>query len=278
MRIDLHLHTSASDGLLSPAALVQAVLEADIAVFSVTDHDTVDALAQVEAPAASAGLRLVPGIELSAFWKGVEFHILGYFLDPRDPALLTFLRTTRDARRTRMQAMVNRLWALGIAVDIGEVLALASDGNVGRPHLARVLVRQGVVANTDEAFERYLGADRPAYVPRPDVTVRDAIRVIHAAGGMASLAHPGVTGREDALPDLAASGLDAIEAYHAKHSIGLARHYRKVAERFGLLVTGGSDFHGPEGGGVGPGVPCLPEPDFLRLEAAAAAHGSVTRT
>ena len=277
MRIDLHLHTTASDGLLAPAALVQAVLAADVQIFSVTDHDTVDALAEVEARAASARLRLVPGIEVSAFWKRVEFHLLGYFLDPRDPALLRFLQATGDARRTRMQAMVSRLWALGIAVDIGEVMALASDGNVGRPHLARVLVRHGVVASTDEAFERYLGADRPAYVPRPDVTVQDAIRVIHTAGGLASLAHPGVTDRDDALPDLVASGLDAIEAYHAKHSVGLTRRYRKLAERFGLQVTGGSDFHGPEGQEVGPGAPCLPEPDFLRLEAAAVAHGIATR-
>ena len=277
MRIDLHMHSTASDGLLAPMALVRAVLDAGVQIFSLTDHDTVDALGEVEAHALAARLRFVPGIEVSAFWKRVEFHFLGYFLDPRDEPLLTFLRTTREARRTRLQAMLSRLWALGIAVDVGEVMALAQDGNVGRPHLARVLVRHGVVANTDEAFDRYLGVDKAAYVPRPDVTVQDAIRVIHEAGGLASLAHPGLPNRDDAMPDLVAAGLDALEVYHAKHSPGLVRHYRKMAERLGLLVTGGSDFHGPMGQDPRPGMPCLPEPDFLRLEAAAVTRRATLR-
>ncbi|HYL81738.1 MAG TPA: PHP domain-containing protein [Candidatus Acidoferrum sp.] len=270
------MHSQASDGLLPPADLVRAVLGAGIQVFSLTDHDTVDGLAEVEAQAVAARLRFVPGIELSAFWKRVEFHFLGYFLDPKGEPLLAFLRTTREARRTRLLAMVNRLWALGIAVDVGEVMGLAQDGNVGRPHLARVLMRQGVVSSTDEAFDRYLGTGKVAYVPRPDVTVQDAIRVIHEAGGVASLAHPGLTNRDDAIPDLVAAGLDALEAYHPKHPPGLVRHYRKMAERLVLLVTGGSDFHGPVGPGLGLGMPCLPEPDFLRLEAFAGSGRSVS--
>lgn len=277
MRVDLHMHTKASDGLLTPADLVRAVLDAGIQVFSVTDHDTVDGLAEVEAHALAARLRCVPGIELCAFWKRVEFHILGYFLDPKGEPLLTFLRTTREARRTRLLAMVSRLWALGIAVDVAEVMALAQDGNVGRPHLARVLVRQGVVATTDEAFDRYLGLGKVAYVPRPDVTPEDAIRVIHEAGGVTSLAHPGLTNRDDAIPDLVSAGLDGMEAYHPKHSPGVARHYRKMADRLRLLVTGGSDFHGPVGQNPGLGMPCLPEVDFLKLEAAAVSRRVVSR-
>jgi 3',5'-nucleoside bisphosphate phosphatase len=276
VRIDLHMHSRASDGLLDPAALVGAVLDAGVQVFSLTDHDTVDGLAEVEGQALVARVRCIPGIEISAFWGRVEFHFLGYFLDPKDEPLLTFLRATREARRTRLQAMVSKLWALGIAVDVGEVMALAQDGNVGRPHLARVLMRHGIVTNTDEAFDRYLGADKAAYVPRPDVTVQDAIRVIHEAGGLASLAHPGLTNRDDAIPDLAAAGLDAIEIYHAKHSPGLVRHYRRMTERLGLLVTGGSDFHGSMGQDLRPGMPCLPEADFLKLEAAAITRRSTT--
>lgn len=278
-RIDLHMHTTASDGLLEPAALVSAVQNANLQIFSVTDHDTVDALPEVEAKARALGLRLIPGIELSAMWRRVEFHILGYFVDPADAALLAFLQARREARRTRLQAMLNRLRALGMTVDAEEVLARAQDGNVARPHLARVLVDRGFVASTDEAFERYLGDGRPAYVPRPDVMVSEAIRVIQLAGGLASLAHPGLHNRDDAMPDLVAAGLDAVEAYHVCHSAGITAHYRRLAERRGLLVTGGSDFHGGTGRdhGPAPGMPCLPEGEFLRLQAAVEARRAAMR-
>jgi predicted metal-dependent phosphoesterase TrpH len=279
MRIDLHMHTTASDGLLEPAALVSAVQNADLQIFSVTDHDTVDALPEVEAQSRALGLRLIPGIELSAMWHRVEFHILGYFVDPADAALLAFLQARREARRTRLQAMLNRLRALGMTVEAEEVMARAQDGNVARPHLARVLVDRGFVASTDEAFDRYLGEGRPAYVPRPDVTVPEAIRVIRQAGGLASLAHPGLYNRDDAMPELVAAGLDAVEAYHVCHSAGITAHYRRLAERRGLLVTGGSDFHGAAGRdhGSAPGMPCLPEGEFLRLQAAVEARRAAMR-
>ncbi len=274
MRIDLHTHTTASDGFLSPTALVQAVRAAGIEVLGVTDHDTVEGLAEVEAQAAAAGLKLVPGIELSTYWRRVELHILGYFLDPSDRALSAFLGRTRGARLERLHAMISRLFRLGLSVSAEEVLAEARDGTVGRPHLARVLVRHGFVASTDEAFDRYLATDRPAYVPRPDVSIGDAIGVIHGAGGIASLAHPGLHDRDDALPDLLAAGLDAIEAYHPNHTPPKTARYRRLAAARGLLVTGGSDFHGAPGGEHAwvPGVPALPESDFRRLEAAAEAR------
>ena len=279
MRVDLHLHTTASDGLLEPAALVSAVQAASLQVFSVTDHDTVDALPEVEAQARALGLRLIPGIELSAMWHSVEFHILGYFVDPADATLLAFLQARREARRTRLQAMLNRLRALGMMVEADEVLARAQDGNVGRPHVARLLVERGFVASTDEAFERYLGDGRPAYVPRPDVTVGDAIQAIHDSGGLASLAHPGLHNRDDAVPDLVGAGLDAIEAYHVCHSAGITGHYRRLAARGGLLLTGGSDFHGGTGRDHGPvpGMPCLPEAEFVRLEASVHARRAAMR-
>lgn len=279
MRVDLHMHTTASDGQLDPAGLVDAVNAAGIRVFSVTDHDTVDGLPAVEARARDLHLTLVPGIELSAYWKKVEWHILGYYLDRTDRPLLAFLRGTREARRTRLQGMVDRLWTMGMPVNPQEVMALARDGNVGRPHLARVLVQRGFVGSTDEAFDRYLGAGKSAYVPRPDVSVPDAIRVVHEAGGLASLAHPGLHARDEAISELAAAGLDALEVYHANHSPGLTAHYRKLAKRLGLLVTGGSDFHGVLGcdHGSAPGTPCLPEPDFLRLQGAATTRRAAAR-
>jgi len=273
MRIDLHIHTTASDGLLGPVAVVEAVRSAQVGVFSVTDHDTVDGLDEAKRAADLAGLRLVPGVELSAYWGAVEFHILGYFIDPANSALRAFLRKTREARHARLHAMLSRLQAMGMSVPAGDVLARANNGNVGRPHLARTLVERGFVSNPDEAFDRYLGTDKPAYVPRPDVAIRDAITVIREAGGIASLAHPGLHNRDDAIADLMAAGLAAIEVYHPKHGFGRAKGYRRLARRYGLLTTGGSDFHGPAEGDHAsmPGVPCLPEADFEELLLAARA-------
>jgi predicted metal-dependent phosphoesterase TrpH len=276
MRIDLHLHTVASDGLLAPSALVQAVRTANVEVFSVTDHDTVDGLDEVRGAATAAGLTFISGIELSAYWRAVEFHILGYFIDPADAGLRVFLEATRQARRVRLHAMLNRLHAMGMRVPADDVLARAQNGNVGRPHLARVLVERGFVGSADEAFDRYLGTDRPAYVPRPDVSVAEAIGVIRRAGGIASLAHPGLHNRDEAIPDLMAAGLAAIEVYHPKHAFGRARRYRRIAQQHGLLITGGSDFHGVAEGDHAsiPGLPCLPEADYERLLAAAKASGA----
>jgi len=279
-RVDLHTHTSASDGLLAPEALVRAVQAARLAVFSVTDHDTVDALAEVQERSALLGLVVVPGIELSAMWHGGELHILGYFIDPTDSHLLGFLQRRREARRVRLGTMLARLRMLGITVNPETVLAKAQDGNVARPHLARVLVDGGYVASLEEAFERYLAEGKLAYVPRPDVQFEEAIRVIHEAGGLASWAHPGVNGRDGAIPDLVAAGLDAIEVYHPKHSPGVTANYRRLAEAQNLLVTGGSDFHGTtvRDHGITPGNPILPEPDFLRLKAAAAGRRPLARS
>jgi predicted metal-dependent phosphoesterase TrpH len=278
-RVDLHTHTKASDGLLTPEALVRAVQAARLAVFSVTDHDTVDALAEVQEHSARLGLTLVPGIELSAMWRGAELHILGYYVDPGDRYLLGFLQQRREARRVRLGIMLGRLRMLGITVTPEAVLAKAQDGNVARPHLARVLVEKGYVASLEEAFDQYLAEGKPAYVPRPDVQCEEAIRIIHEAGGLASWAHPGLGARDGAIPDLVAAGLDAIEVYHPKHSPGVTAHYRRVADREHLLVTGGSDFHGTTvpSHGMAPGSPLLPEPDFLRLQAAALGRRPLSR-
>lgn len=276
MRIDLHVHTTASDGLLAPVDLVRAVRAARVEVFSVTDHDTVDGLDETRRAADAAGLTFIPGIELSAYWGAVEFHILGYFIDPAHAALRLFLNATREARQARLHAMLNRLQAMGMGVPADDVLARAQNGNVGRPHLARALVECGFVGSSDEAFDRYLGANKPAYVPRPDVSVTDAIAVIREAGGIASLAHPGLHNRDEAIPVLMAAGLTAIEVYHPKHAFGRASRYRRIARRHGLLVTGGSDFHGVGEGDHAsvPGLPCLPEADYERLLAAAKVCGA----
>jgi predicted metal-dependent phosphoesterase TrpH len=267
MRIDLHVHTKASDGLLDSTALIRAAQDAGIQAIGVTDHDTVDGLEEAAEAARAAAILFVPGIELSAYWGRVEFHVLGYGIDPDKPELTTFLRGTRGARHARMRAMVSRLFAMGIPIPEAEVFSAACNGNVGRPHLARAMVRHGVVESVDEAFDRYLGTDRPAYVPRPDVTVARAIAVIRGAGGLAILAHPGLQNRDDVLTELIAAGLDGIEVYHPKHNYGMAKRYRRLASQRGLLATGGSDFHGvPDGDHAAMlGRPCLPEPEFQLL-------------
>jgi len=183
---------------------------------------------------------------------------------------VSFLTQMRRDRLARLHKMIGRFWAMGMELTAEEALAHARDGNVGRPHLARVLVNHGVVSSVDEAFDRYLGTDKPAYVPRPEVSPSDAIRVIHEAGGIAALAHPGIHNRDEAIADLAANGLDGLEVYHPNHLPHKAARYRRLATGRGLLITGGSDFHGALDGvhPVAPGMPNLPEEDFRRLEAA----------
>jgi predicted metal-dependent phosphoesterase TrpH len=277
MRIDLHLHTTASDGVLEPAAVMQAARTAGVGVVSITDHDAVDGLEEARSAAAAARLTLIPGVELSAYWGRVEFHILGYFFNPESGALRAFLQNTREARHRRLHAMLSRLQAMGMAIPADDVLGRARNGNVGRPHLARALIERGFVTSTDEAFDRYLGTDKPAYVPRPDVSVGEAIRVIREAGGIAALAHPGLHNRDEAIPDLVAKGLEAIEVYHPQHAFGRSARYRRLARRLNLLVTGGSDFHGAakDDHAATIGVPSLPESEFDRLWSAAEARGAL---
>jgi hypothetical protein len=173
--------------------------------------------------------------------------------------------------------MLSRLQAMGMAIPADEVFGRARNGNVGRPHLARALIERGFVTSADEAFDRYLGVDKPAYVPRADVSVGDAIRVIREAGGIAALAHPGLYNRDEVIPDLVREGLEAIEVYHPQHAFGRAARYHRLARRLNLLVTGGSDFHGAAKGDHAAtlGVPSLPESEFDRLWAAAEARGAL---
>lgn len=273
--IDLHLHTTASDGLLDPSALVAEARGRGVSVLSVTDHDTVAGLDVAADAARGLGLRFVPGIEISSASDGREIHILGYFLDPRDGALLAFLEGSRAARAGRMRAMASRLRGLGIVVDVEVLLASGKPGTFGRPHLARALVREGYVRSFDEAFDLYLAEGRPAYVERPDVKPVRAIGVIAAARGIPVLAHPGLYKADGIIPSLVDHGLRGVEVYHAQHTPADVMEYRRLAARFDLLVTGGSDFHGDEraGGGSGGsavvGTPSLPAADFERLERAA---------
>ena len=245
--IDLHLHTTASDGRLSPAQLVTRVAAAGITIMSVTDHDTVAALAEVGAAAAARGIRLVPGIEITSVADGRDVHMLGYFCDSASAPLLTFLEGQRALRVSRVREIGARLARLGMPVDVEALVTTAATSpgsSVGRPQIARAMIGAGHVRTVQEAFDRWLGTGLPAFVPRTGPTPAAVIDVIHAAGGIASFAHPAVTKRDDLIRPLAEHGLDAIEVYHSDHTPGDEVDYRGQAVRFGLLVSGGSDFHG----------------------------------
>lgn len=247
MLIDLHSHTTASDGLLEPGELAVAAADAGIDVLGVTDHDTVDGISQARTMAGELDLEILGGIEISCFHNGLEIHILGLGIDEHANGLADFLQQLMDARVERFRAMVERLADLGVELDAEEILA-STESSVGRPHVARALIEAGHVASIHEAFDRYLNRGKPAYVERFKLEARTAIERIHAAGGVAVQAHPGAMGRDTDIPGLVEAGLDGLEAFHPEHSPSARGRYEKFAQEYDLLLTGGSDFHGDDAG------------------------------
>jgi 3',5'-nucleoside bisphosphate phosphatase len=247
--IDLHLHTTASDGTLSPPDLIAQARAAGLSIVSITDHDTTAGSDAACGAARDAGLELIPGIEISAVADQRDVHVLGYFIDSASPRLRSFLLRQRDDRLRRVREIGARLAALGAPVDVEPIAADAARGrSVGRPQIAEALAAAGHVATRDEAFDRFLESGGPAFVPRRGERPEEVIRIIHEAGGIASLAHPGITRRDDLLPALAAAGLDALEARHSDHDAATEARYRGLAREMRILVTGGSDFHGGDAG------------------------------
>lgn len=255
MRIDLHLHTTASDGQYSPEALVQRARRSGLSVIAITDHDSVDGLAPAQAEAQRAGalppLRVLPGIELSAEDDAGDVHMLGYCFDPQSAILLERLADFRAGRYSRGQIMIAKLAELGMPLDWSSVLAHAgTDGqiaSIGRPHIARAMIDAGYVSSIDEAFDRYLHNGGPAYVPRTRLTPEEAIALIHSAGGAAVLAHPGALADPLAVIErLTAAGLDGVEVMHPRNDSDMRLNLLALARCHDLIVTGGSDFHGDE--------------------------------
>jgi len=249
--IDLHLHTSVSDGALAPAALVRVCREAGLQVISVTDHDTTTGWAEAAAAASSMGLEFVPGVEITAVLDDHDVHLLGYFPTMRAPMLESFLDDQRRDRIRRVREMLDRLGALGLNLPHGSVLQDAEASprrSIGRPQIADAMIAHGYVADRNEAFDKYLGQGRPAFVPRHGASPEEVIGLITAAGGLPSLAHPGLLDRDEIIPALILAGLIAIEAFHPDHDPDTVRRYHRMAARSRLIVTGGSDFHGVAGG------------------------------
>ena len=269
------MHTTASDGRLSPVELVARAAAAGLTTISVTDHDTIAALADVTAAAQAKGIRVIPGIEITAIDHGKDVHVLGYLFDPASAPLAALLMSQRALRVMRVREMANTLASLNMPVDVNSVLVSAAErpgSSIGRPQLARELVRAGHVASLQEAFDKWLATGRPAYVPRTGPSPTEVIAKVHEAGGVASFAHPGVTRRDELIRPLVDHGLDAIEVYHSDHTADDVIAYQGLAMRLGVLVTGGSDFHGDDPGKPDRahravfGAVTLPPEDLARLE------------
>ncbi|HEX9093664.1 MAG TPA: PHP domain-containing protein [Coriobacteriia bacterium] len=261
------MHTTASDGISRPEDVVAAALDLGLTAIAITDHDSVDGVGPALEAAEGRPVEVVPGVELSASFAGRDLHILGYFVDHADADLDARLVVLRHQRLDRAQAMVAALVEAGHTVTFEGVMAHANGGAVGRSHVARALVEAGDVDSVEDAFAQLIGRDAPFFVEKPLLPADEAIRLIHDAGGVAVLAHPSISRADDVISGLATQGLDGIEAYHAEHDLQRRARYAEIAERLGLVATGGSDFHGAraKGGKLGTADPpdaCLEQ---LRL-------------
>lgn len=268
MLIDLHTHTMASDGALAPAALVELARGGGVGVLGITDHDTVAGVDEALEAGARLGVEVIPGLEISSHYHRQEVHLLGYFVDHHRAALLERLAAWRDERVQRLREMLRRLERYGIRLDAERLIAREAGRSVGRPHVAMALVEAGHVGTVEEAFARFLAEGKPAYVPRERVPVARAIALVGEAGGLPVLAHPGTYRNDGMLPDLVRDGLVGLEVIHRDHNVPATKRYRRLAVRYDLACTGGSDFHGLPGAQAQRiGHPSLPPADLDALRA-----------
>jgi predicted metal-dependent phosphoesterase TrpH len=244
MHADLHLHTNFSDGTYTPEELAGHAARCGFKAVALTDHDTMEGCERMGVACRERGIEFIPATELTAEHEGHELHMLGYFLDPKNARLQTELAKFQQVRQQRIHEMVARLAGLGVPVKAEAVFALANCRSPGRPHVARTLVQGGWCSSLDEAFERFLRKGKPAWVPKFKMSALESIELIHQAGGLAVMAHPGLNHDDSLIPDLVDAGMDGLECFHTKHSTALTQRYLELADRFQLLVTGGSDCHG----------------------------------
>lgn len=247
--IDLHTHTDRSDGTFAPAELVRLAAQRGLDVVGVTDHDTTDGLDEAVAAGLEVGVEVVPGVELSAEHEGTSIHVLCYWMDVSNAALQGELSRLRDERFRRGERMVERLRELGLPVEFERVSQIAMGGNIVRPHIAQAMVEAGLVETEKDAFDRWIGDGRPAHVPKHALDPLDALALIRGAGGLGVLAHPGMWGDETSVPEMliaamAGAGMAGLEVDHTDHDPVGREHWRRLADRLGLIATGGSDCHG----------------------------------
>ncbi|CCF13100.1 PHP domain protein [Brevibacillus laterosporus GI-9] len=246
---DLHTHTLASDGTTTPAENVQLAKEAGLNAVAITDHDTIAGIAEAIQKGMELGVEVVPGVEISTAHEGKDIHILGYFIPFEDPAFHEALAQLRDVRHLRNLKLIARLQEIGVDITVEDVYRrkTSDDKNIGRPHIAEELVIKGLATSIDDAFRKYLGEGGAAYVNVERIEPLEAINMIKKAGGVAVIAHPGLYQNNELVEELIVYGLDGIEINHPDNSEEDKAVYRQFAEEYGLIVTGGSDFHGYRG-------------------------------
>lgn len=266
--VDLHLHSTASDGTQAPDGVVRSAIAAGLHAIALTDHDTVAGLAEARTAAEGSTLRVVAGVELSAYQGENEVHLLGLHLVDVS-GMHNALEAFRDARRTRAEQMVERLNAIGVRITFDDVLEVAKEGAIGRPHVAKALIEHGWARDFRDAFDRYLAFGRPAFLEKRRLTMRDAIAMVHACGGIAVLAHPGADGGATRLAALREQGLDGVEVLHPGHAPDDRRRLLEVARSLELVPSGGSDSHGASEGGRVIGAMQVPLEWMLEQEARA---------
>jgi len=240
--VDLHVHTTASDSLLSPEAVVDRAQALGFSALGIADHDTVAGM--VRALHYAKNVEIVPAVELSCFYAGLDIHLLGYFIDYRNAELNRFLATVQESRKERAVKIVKNLAAQNIAVELERVLELAQGGSVGRPHIAQAIVEKGYANSINEVFYRYIGYHCPAYVPKMEITPKDGLDLIKKFGGAPVVAHPGIYRKDELIDVLIPEGLIGIEVWHPEHSTSQCQHYLELTRVKGLVATGGSDCHG----------------------------------
>lgn len=242
---DLHTHTTASDGCLTPAQVVEAAAKAGLAAVAITDHDTIDGIDEALEAGERYKIEVIPGIEISTIYQDkVEVHMLGYFIDHKNPGLIAKLDILKNARWERARQMVEKLNAVGVPISFDRVMEIARGGAVGRPHVAKAICEVGAASSMDSAFGRFLQEGGPGYVPRYKVTPLEAMEIISGAGGVSCAAHVAKLRRDELLVELVGRGLKAIEASHPDHSSAGRKFYKRFARSRGLIATGGSDAHG----------------------------------
>lgn len=251
--VDLHVHTNFSDSTFSPEEVVDYAERINLAAIAITDHDCIEGIPACMNVKKSIGLELIPGVEITSEVSGFEIHIVGLFIDWKLPELLKKLKQLKQGRIIRMQKMIKKLKDYGVYIDEKEVFSLSKDkGSVGRLHLARALFKKGQINSVAEAFGRFIGEDKPCYVKRLHIGPEEAIKLIRDSGGIPILAHPGIMNRDEIIPSLVEDGLGGIEVFHSDHDRKTVMHYKTIASKHNLLISGGSDCHG-----IGKGFPLM---------------------
>lgn len=275
--VDLHTHSTASDGTLSPEGVIEAAVRCGLTALALTDHDTIDGVPTARAAGERAGVRVIAGVELSAFQGEHEIHLLALHLSHLD-ALEKRLGELRASRYTRAQKIVEKLNTLGVPLTLDEVLQQSNGGAVGRPHIARALIARGAVHDFRDAFTQYLGNSGSAFVPKDHLSIEDAIAIAHEAGGLAIWAHPGDGGRRERLEPLVAMGLDGLEIRHPSHSAEDVKRFQALTDFFNLVPSGGSDWHGAPDGPRRLGIMNIPAEWLAKQDERVAAVATSSRT